>query len=107
MRKQQIQYTSPLDALVAVAKRLSLYENQHNMDSEDFFDSYSKGQLSDEAIFIDWANDYRHYLGLHQELENRLQNGRGQRPLTPTYGGSIQLTIDPLKYQYEVRNEWL
>lgn len=28
MRKQRITYTSPLDALVAVSKRLSLYENQ-------------------------------------------------------------------------------
>ena len=34
MRKQTIQYTSPLDALVTVAKRLSLYENQQHMDSE-------------------------------------------------------------------------
>lgn len=37
MRKQQVQYKSSLDALIAVAKRLSLYESQHNMDSEDFF----------------------------------------------------------------------
>ncbi|AFY75446.1 hypothetical protein Syn7502_03618 (plasmid) [Synechococcus sp. PCC 7502] len=74
MRKQRIIYTSPLDALVAVAKRLSLYETQQNMSSEDFFDRYSKGQLSDEAIFIEWANDYRHYFGLRQELEKRLQN---------------------------------
>jgi hypothetical protein len=37
MRKQTIEYTSPLDALVAVTKRLSIYENQHNMDSEEFF----------------------------------------------------------------------
>ena len=36
MRKQQVQYKSSLDALIAVAKRLSLYESQHNMDSEDF-----------------------------------------------------------------------
>jgi hypothetical protein len=64
MRKQQISYTSPLDALVAVAKRLSLYETQHNMSSEGFFERYSKGQLSDEAIFIEWANDYRQYWGL-------------------------------------------
>jgi len=73
MRKQQIQYTSPLDALVAVAKRLSVYESQQNMDSEDFFDRYSKGLLSDEAIFVEWANDYRHYFGIRQELEKRLQ----------------------------------
>lgn len=36
MRKQIIQYTSSLDALIAIAKRLSIYENQHKMDSEDF-----------------------------------------------------------------------
>jgi hypothetical protein len=46
MRKQTIQYTSLLDALVAVAKRLSLYENQQHMDSETSFDQYNRGQLS-------------------------------------------------------------
>lgn len=74
MRKQQVQYTSPLDALIAVAKRLSVFESDRNMDSEDFFDLYSKGELSDEAVFIEWANDYRHYLGVRQDLESRLNN---------------------------------
>lgn len=74
MRKQTIQYTSPLDALVAVAKRLSLYENQQLMDSETFFDQYSRGQLSDEIVFVEWANDYRHYLALRQDLEQRLHD---------------------------------
>ena len=74
MRKQTILYTSPLDALIAVTKRLSLYENTYKMDSEEFFYQYNQGQLSDEASLIDWANDYRHYLGLHQALEKRLQN---------------------------------
>ena len=72
MRKQIIQYTSPLDALVAVAKRLSLYENQHQMESEEFFARYNQGLLSDDALFIEWANDYRHYLALHQEIQQRL-----------------------------------
>ena len=66
MRKQTIQYTSPIDALIAVAKRLSLYESRQRMDSEEFFDRYSRGQLSDDAVFVDWANDYRHYLHLRQ-----------------------------------------
>jgi hypothetical protein len=74
MRKQTMQYTSPLDALVAVTKRLSLYENQQHMDSETFFDQYSRGQLSDEALFVEWANDYRHYLELRRDLEQRLYN---------------------------------
>ena len=72
MRKQTIKYSSALDALVAVAKRLSLYENQYKMDSEDFFNQYSQGMLSDDVVFIEWANDYRHYLALHQELEQKL-----------------------------------
>ena len=60
-----IQYTSPIDALIAVTKRLSTYKNQQQMDSEEVFDQYSRGQLSDNVVFIDWANDYRHYLQLH------------------------------------------
>jgi hypothetical protein len=74
MRKQTIQYTSPLDALVAVAKRLSLYENHQKMDSEEFFNQYNRGLLSDDRLFIEWANDYRHYLALHQELAQKLNN---------------------------------
>ena len=68
MKKQIIQYTSPIDALIAVTKRLSTYEKEQQMDSEEFFDQYSRGQLSDEAVFVDWANDYRHYMQLRQKL---------------------------------------
>ena len=72
MKKQTIRYTSPIDALIAVTKRLSLYESQQKMDSEEFFDRYSRGQLSDDAVFVDWANDYRHYLQLRQKLAKSL-----------------------------------
>jgi hypothetical protein len=53
---------------------LSLYENQQHMDSETFFDQYSRGQLSDDTLFVEWANDYRHYLALRQDLEQRLHD---------------------------------
>lgn len=66
MEKQTIQYTSPINALIAVTKRLSTYENQQQMDSEEFSDQYSRGQLADDALFADWASDYRHYLQLLQ-----------------------------------------
>ena len=72
MRKQTIQYTSPIDALIAVTKRSSIDESQQRMDSEEFFDRYSRGQLSDDAVFVDWANDYRHYLQLRQRLAKSL-----------------------------------
>jgi hypothetical protein len=72
MRKQRIEYSSPLDALIAVTKRLSIYENKYQWDSEDFFDRYSQGKLTDEVDFIEWSNDYRHYLVLRLELANLL-----------------------------------
>ena len=46
MRKQTIQYTSPIDALIAVTKRLSNYESRQRMDSEAFFDRYTRGQFT-------------------------------------------------------------
>jgi hypothetical protein len=74
MPKRTITYLSPLDALIAVAKRLSLYENQHKLDSEEFFHQYRQGKTSDEVEFIEWANDYRHYLALRLELEQQLSD---------------------------------
>lgn len=73
MRKQRETYTSPLDALVAVSKQLSLYENRHGMDSETFFDRYQKGLVGDNAESVEWANTYRHYIALHQQLESQLR----------------------------------
>lgn len=72
MKKQTILYTSKLDALIAIAKRLSLYESQQKMDSEEFFYQYNQGLLSDDILFIEWANDYQHYIALHQELSEKL-----------------------------------
>jgi hypothetical protein len=74
MRKQTIQYSSPLDALIEVAKRLSILEQQNHKDSEEFFYQYNQGLLPDDAVFVEWANDYRHYLYLHQELNKKLKN---------------------------------
>ena len=72
MRKQSIQFDSPLDALVAVAKRLSRYEAEAGMDSADFFGRYTKGELGDAVRSIEWANDYRHFLALRADLGERL-----------------------------------
>ncbi len=73
MKKQVIQHTTPIDALVAVTKRLSIYENQQGLNSEDFFDQYKDGLISDDIVFIEWANDYQHYLEIRSVLEKKLQ----------------------------------
>jgi hypothetical protein len=79
MRKQRDICTSPQDALVSVSKQLSLYENQRGMDSEIFFDRHQKGLVGDEAISIEWANAYQHYVALHQQLESQLSGHTERR----------------------------
>lgn len=72
MRKQVVQFDSPLDALLAIAKRLSRFEGEVGMDSEEFYARYTQGQMGDDARFIDWANDYRHYVALRNALDKKL-----------------------------------
>jgi len=74
MRKQTIVYSSPLDALIEITKRLSRLEQQHGIDSEDFFYQYQQGKICDDVEFVEWANDYRHYLHLRQELDVKLKH---------------------------------
>lgn len=74
MRKQIIEYTSPLDALVDLAKQLNTYETQYHMDSAEFFTKYNQGETADDEVFIEWAGNYQHYLALHQELETKLKH---------------------------------
>ena len=74
MRKSIISYDSIVDALVAVSKRLSSYEERHHMASEDFYYKFKKGQVSDDIDFIEWSNDYQHYLAIRHELEKQLEN---------------------------------
>jgi hypothetical protein len=44
------------------------------MESEEFFDRYKKGESEDSEDFIEWANDYQHYLSIRQDLETKLQH---------------------------------
>jgi hypothetical protein len=53
MRKQVVQFDSPLDALLAIAKRLSRREAEVGIDSEEFYARYTQGQMGDDARFVD------------------------------------------------------
>ena len=64
MRRHRVEYDSPVDALVAIAKRLSVYESRFQLESEEFLDKFSKGQLEDSVDFIEWSNDYQHYMAI-------------------------------------------
>lgn len=74
MKKHRIVYDSSIDALIAISKRLSVYESRYRMESEEFFDKFSKGQSEDSVDFIEWANDYQHYMTIRREIEIQLQH---------------------------------
>jgi len=74
MRKVRIEYDSNVDALVAVSKRLSAYEGRNKMQSEEFFDEFVKGKTEDSEEFVEWANDYQHYLALREEVVARIRH---------------------------------
>lgn len=73
MPGQSITYESPLDALVALLRALVAPEQRYQMSSAEFFARYQAGKLGDSADFVEWAGDYQHYLGLLQELKDRLK----------------------------------
>lgn len=70
MRKQIVEYTSPLDALIALAKQLNTYETHYQMDSAEFFEKYRQGKTSDDEDFVEWAGNYRHFLELKHEYSS-------------------------------------
>ena len=74
MRRIRIEYDSPLDALVAIAKRLNAFESLYKMESEEFFGKYEKGESEDTEDFVEWANDYQHYISIRRDLEIKLQH---------------------------------
>ena len=59
---------------MAVSKRLSIYEGRNKMESEEFFDGFVKGQTEDSEEFVEWANDYQHYLALREEVVDRIRH---------------------------------
>lgn len=51
---------------------LSSYESRYKLTPEEFYNSFSKGQLEDSEDYIEWANDYKHYVMIRHDLEDQL-----------------------------------
>ena len=74
MQKQTVIYDSPVDALVAVSKRMSILEERYGMPSEDFFYKYSAGKLEDSVDFVEWSNAYEHFMAIRERIEKKLRH---------------------------------
>jgi len=49
--------------------RLSAYEGQFNMSSEEFYRRFRAGELGDEMDFVEWSVFYEMYQAILQRLE--------------------------------------
>lgn len=73
MAIKRVTYNSPIEAYDAIARSLAAYETKYHMSSTDFFSQYKEGNLNDSKDYVEWAGDYRHYMDLKQELEQKLK----------------------------------
>ena len=74
MKKHTVSYSTELDALISVSKRLSVYESREKMDSETFYYLFKQGKTDDSQMNIEWANDYQHFLDLKIKINESLNH---------------------------------
>jgi len=73
MAKETIEFQTPVEALVHISKRLAAFETKNKMSSEEFYDKFCKGQTDDSIDNIEWANNYRHYIEIKNDVEQQLK----------------------------------
>ena len=66
--KKVINYESDSEAIVAIAKRLCVFEERYNQSSKDFFESYRSGKLEETPDFAEWSYAYEHFLAIHDSI---------------------------------------
>jgi hypothetical protein len=72
--KKVINYESESDAIVAIAKRLCIFEERYQQSSKAFYKSYRAGKLGDTPDFAEWSYAYEHLLAIRDCLEEKSAN---------------------------------
>lgn len=73
MAIKRVTYNSPIEAYDAIVRSLPAYETKYHMSSAEFFSQYKEGNLNDSKDYVEWAGNYRHYMDLKQELDQKLK----------------------------------
>ena len=73
MRKVTVTYSTPIDALIDVARRMGGCENRYGMKSERFIVKYQAGEMPCENDFMEWAVACRDLRYLRNAVEERVK----------------------------------
>jgi hypothetical protein len=63
-----LENSPPLDDFVQVIKDLRQFELEYNLESEEFFSRFQRGEMGDDMDFVRWANKYEIYQEIKTEL---------------------------------------
>ena len=74
MRIETTELPSALDSYTYLVKKLSDFEEHFKMSTADFFYQYEKGVLGDQSEYVEWANAYRIFLEIREQLESQLRH---------------------------------
>lgn len=64
---------NPVDELLALSRRLALFEQKYGMNSAEFYERYQRGEMGDDMDFVRWAGRYRLYQAMKEEIEKSLE----------------------------------
>ncbi len=63
---------SLMDDLLDLMRQLIVFEQQHNMPSDLFYDRFMRGEMGDAIPIMKWAGRYELYLELKWEIEDQI-----------------------------------
>jgi len=56
-----LEQTSPRKDFIQVVRDLTRYESQYELESQEFFARFQRGEMGDRIEFMRWANKYEIY----------------------------------------------
>ena len=60
---------SPMDDILDLMWQLIAFEEQYNMQTDEFYARFMRGEMGDGMDFIEWAGKYESFLEIKQEIE--------------------------------------
>ncbi len=65
-----LERTSPLEDFIQVVRDLTHYELQYELESQEFFTRFQRGEMGDRIEFMRWANKFEIYQEMKANMDH-------------------------------------
>jgi hypothetical protein len=69
---------SPLEEILLLMREMITFEKQYNMQTEEFYTRFIRGEMGDAMDFIEWTGVYELYLDAKAKIESQLSATKRQ-----------------------------